>query len=389
MGDFNYYISYCNISIWTPKSIRNYIQFNSKRIGSSKSTVAWITNLPIFLWFLLAPFISVLARKFYGYQLLSFIGVVLSVSALITSFFVNNIYWLFLTYGLLLGIGLFLLGNPDKIIICFYFEKHLSLMTSIVMLGGAAAAFLLAPFLNYTMEEYGWRNSYCFLGLLFFVICSPSCFLRKRRTTQLSVVTTNSNNNIKKDASYFISFKRLMKDKNFKILLLVRLIVCTDYLIGNTHLVQYCIELGIPRESVNFLPVYMGIGDITGRLFFGKLFDLKCINKLYAYQTFYLMASILALLGTLCKTYTHMIVYSMFYLMIVGRYKSQDTIMLRYVVGSTDFAEGFTLIRLFQSFKMLLGPVLVGFIVDQTNNSKSNFYCIAVPVFLSFVLLFW
>lgn len=64
---------------------------------------------------------------------------------------------MYLTYGLLFGIGTSLCGTMAQVITIDYFDKHLSLATGIVASGSSVGTLVLAPFLQFLLERYKWQ----------------------------------------------------------------------------------------------------------------------------------------------------------------------------------------------------------------------------------------
>ena len=58
---------------------------------------------------------------------------------------------------------------------------------------------------------------------------------------------------------------------------------------------EYAVELKIPRKLANILLTFLSEGSIIGRIVFGRVFDLNCINKVFLFK---LLLSILGIIAT-------------------------------------------------------------------------------------------
>lgn len=74
---------------------------------------------------------------------------------------------LFLTFGLLAGLGLSLCYVAAIAIVAFYFDKRLSLATGLAVCGSGIGTFIFAPVTQYLIKEYGWRGAMLILSGLF------------------------------------------------------------------------------------------------------------------------------------------------------------------------------------------------------------------------------
>ena len=66
--------------------------------------VAWVCSIHLFALYAVAPFVTV-ACDLWGCRITAFAGGVLCVVGLVASSFVTQLYLLFLTYGVVFGIG--------------------------------------------------------------------------------------------------------------------------------------------------------------------------------------------------------------------------------------------------------------------------------------------
>lgn len=73
---------------------------------------------------------------------------------------------MYLTYGLLFGIGTSLCGTMALIVTMEYFDKHLSLATGIVASGGSLGTLSLAPLIQYLLGRFGWQLTFKLLGFV-------------------------------------------------------------------------------------------------------------------------------------------------------------------------------------------------------------------------------
>ena len=104
--------------------------------------------------FLMSPVVSVLV-DLMGIRTTALVGVVISTSGMLASSFVTTIELLYLTYGVLTGLGVSLIYTPSIIILGHYFKRHLGIVNGIVAFGSAVSTMILPFILQGLLEYFG------------------------------------------------------------------------------------------------------------------------------------------------------------------------------------------------------------------------------------------
>ena len=81
--------------------------------------------------------------------------------------FSNNIYLLYLFFGVIAGCGLSLCYVASIIIVAYYFDRRRSFATGISVCGSGVGTFLFAPIANHLISVSTWQTS----NLIFGAIC--------------------------------------------------------------------------------------------------------------------------------------------------------------------------------------------------------------------------
>lgn len=341
--------------------------------NASKATIAWITSLPVFFLYLTTPIVVSLRKYTKSYQVLGFVGITLCSSSLVLSTYVNNHYWLFLTYSLLIGIGFSLSQTPPLLLLNKYFIKHLSLANGVTLTGTSVFALVLPILYARTIEGDGWRTSFRVTGVISFVICG-SCTLLWRAQTSLSAENKNNKETTRKEPKKDQSYIVLLKDHTFLKLLVSNMFLGATFCIPTTHIVQYAVERNIPRSTASNIPAYFAAGLAVGKLLFGKMFDLQCINKLYLYESLFIASGLVIFTTGYSKNLWQLILGIVFYGIGFGGAMAQIATIMVVVLGREKLSDCWGLTCLFQSFMVLGGPVLVGWISELSNDYRTLFF---------------
>ncbi|KAL6423292.1 hypothetical protein ACFW04_010149 [Cataglyphis niger] len=143
-----------------------YIEF-LREFGASKSKTAWIGSLFMAVPLLSGPIMSALVDR-YGCRNMTIIGGLISGLGFILSIFSNTIEVMYLTFGVIAGLGLGLCYVTAVVSIAFWFDKKRTLAVGLGACGTGIGTFVYAPMTTYFIAEYGWRGTCLLLAGTFF-----------------------------------------------------------------------------------------------------------------------------------------------------------------------------------------------------------------------------
>lgn len=117
---------------------------------------AWIPALCYFLYSSLGPLSSILSVK-YSYRTVTVMGGAFAAVGMIATFWASSISYLYVSYGIMVGIGAGLAFPPTVYIVTSYFVRLRGLANGLCISGSALGSIILPPVLRYLLENYGYR----------------------------------------------------------------------------------------------------------------------------------------------------------------------------------------------------------------------------------------
>lgn len=129
--------------------------------GTTKT--AWVGSLFMSVPLLVGPIMSNLVDK-YGCQKMTMIGGLLGCAGFVLSSISNSVEVLFITFGVVAGLGLGVIYVTAVVSIAFWFEHKRTFATGIGASGTGIGTFLYAPFTQWLIRYYGWRGATLILG---------------------------------------------------------------------------------------------------------------------------------------------------------------------------------------------------------------------------------
>ncbi|KAG8035123.1 hypothetical protein G9C98_001613 [Cotesia typhae] len=132
---------------------------------ASPTAASWMPALCYFLYSSLGPLSSVLSIK-YSYKTVTLIGGTFAALGMMTSYFATSVSYLYVSYGLMVGIGAGLTFPPTIYIVTAYFERLRGLANGLCISGSAIGTIVLPPFLQYLLNHFGHRGAVLIMGAL-------------------------------------------------------------------------------------------------------------------------------------------------------------------------------------------------------------------------------
>jgi OFA family oxalate/formate antiporter-like MFS transporter len=101
-------------------------------------------------------------------------GLLYGAGVFLASFSYHGLWWLYLTYGLIGGIGLgFGYIVPISVLVKWFPDRR-GLMTGIAVGGFGAGALVTAPVATRLIQSVGVLHTFAYLGIVFFIVCVAS-----------------------------------------------------------------------------------------------------------------------------------------------------------------------------------------------------------------------
>ncbi|KAJ0064282.1 hypothetical protein NL108_001615, partial [Boleophthalmus pectinirostris] len=160
--------------------------------GGSAESISWIGSIMSCLRLSGAPIASVACAK-VGTRVTSITGALMVSGGFFLSIFANSVVYLYMTMGVVVGIGFALLYQSFSVVTAMYFKKRLATAYAIGRCG-MGLTFGLAPFTQLLLDQYAWQGALLILGGLMLNLVATGMLLRpikvKSAATNTSVQTS-------------------------------------------------------------------------------------------------------------------------------------------------------------------------------------------------------
>ncbi|KAK0235045.1 major facilitator superfamily domain-containing protein [Armillaria nabsnona] len=276
--------------------------FTSHDLGPiSSSDLAWVGSIQATGQPLVGILAGILAQRI-GYRLTGFIGTCIMCIGLVSASFSTHVWHLYLTQGVLFGVGSGFAFIPAVCIPSQWFTKHRGLATGIAASGYGVGGLLLSPLTQRLIDLMGFRWALRITGLMTLVALGVAdIFLRPRASAKPA---------IKVD-------KALMMDKVFLFLCSIGLLSGPGFYVPIFYVPDYAINklersaqdganaaalisafsaagrvlVGIVGDRLGHLPILSlcqcmgGIAQMAIWPFAGSLSGLMAFSSIYGFFT--------------------------------------------------------------------------------------------------------
>uniref|UniRef100_A0A1A9VEU1 Major facilitator superfamily (MFS) profile domain-containing protein n=1 Tax=Glossina austeni TaxID=7395 RepID=A0A1A9VEU1_GLOAU len=343
----------------------------------ASSKAALVGSLTIGTTFLLSPVAGCLTDKI-GLRLTTFIGGVLSAGGLLmSSFLTQNIVALYLTYGIMFGLGAALAYTPTLAILGHYFKRYLGKVSGFVTAGSSVFTVILPPGMDYMLKGYGLEATLRMMSLIstFIIMCS---FVYKPLHPPPEPPKKKPGRS--KTNMFFRSIVnvQIWKCKKYVIWAMCVPIALFGYFVPYVHMMKF-VQTAFPGRSENLPVMCIGITSGMGRLMFGAIADMRGVNRIYLQQLSLVCIGLITLLLPLTSSYVLLIVFTLVMGLFDGCFISLLGPIAYEICGPSGATQAIGFLLGLSSIPLTVGPPVAGKIFDKTGSYTMPLIMAGIP----------
>lgn len=133
--------------------------------------------------FFFGPITSALCDRF-GCRVVSLAGALLSVLGLFLTSFIQEVHKMYVTYGLVWGVGSSFAFVSSIVVLGQYFDRRLALANGIATSGSGVGSLVAGPVINYLLQTVGWKHSMRILSAFALVLWIAALLFKPRESHQ-------------------------------------------------------------------------------------------------------------------------------------------------------------------------------------------------------------
>jgi MFS family permease len=213
-------------------------------------------------------------------RIVIFGGVVLGLSLMLSGL-TRQLWHLYLTFGLLGGIGVGAFYVPLSALASRWFTANRGLALAIVSGGNGTGILVIAPWARYLISTYDWATAFMVMGALAWIVILPAALLLRDSPADLglSAYGTDDAVGVKPVSPDLtmetpeISGREAARTPTFWLIALTHFCCCAAHSGPIFHMTSFAMDMGIPKMAAASLLGLSGCSSIAGRIGTGVIAD--------------------------------------------------------------------------------------------------------------------
>ncbi|XP_063149331.1 monocarboxylate transporter 4 [Candoia aspera] len=367
-----------------PKAMSVFFKELIREFHVGYSDTAWISSILLAMLYGTGPLCSMCVNRFGCRPVMLAGGLFASVGMVIASFS-TSIIQIYLTAGVLTGLGLALNFQPSLVMLNRYFSKKRPLANGLAAAGSPVFLCALSPLGQVLQHEYGWRGGFLILGGLLLNCCVCGALMRPLESPPKMEASKTTETQRKKKLLDFTVFK----DSGFVIYTVAASIMVLGLFVPPVFVVSYAKDMKYEDTKSAFLLSILGFVDIFSRPLCGILAGLKWVRPrcVYFFSFAMFFNGFTDLMGSLSYNYGGLVVFCIFFGMSYGMVGALQFEVLMAIVGTQRFSSAIGLVLLAEAVAVLIGPPSAGKLLDATHKYMYVFLLAGTEVVTSSVVL--
>lgn len=412
-----------------------FVEFQA-HFGADYAATAWIHSLVDCTTMLCAPVGSLVGNR-WSCRVAVMLGGLLSSIGLLLSSFCSSLEMLYLSMGVLTGVGFALCYTPAIAMVGCYFRRRKALAYGIAMSGSGIGTFVLAPAVQLLIELYSWRGALLVLSAFVANLCVCGALLRpitvredeeeetegkeaesagKEKPGNLQSHDAELAAKLSKESedrllsaeksllpvspqppvrrcfsSCFLSSKeyRFLLLPDFLGLSVSFLFLASGCSLPFVYLVPYALSVGVNHQQAAFLMSILGVIDIVGNITFGWLTDRRCLKpyRLACYIFSVAMEGLCCLSAPLLCSFALLVPFAVLYGYFDGAYVALIPVVTSDLVGAPYLSSALGVVYFLHAIPYLISPPIGGWLVDVTGSYTPTFFLSGTALLLSALVL--
>lgn len=318
----------------------------------TQASVAWIGSIGGFIMSTFGTVSGSLADR-YGNDKIVGVGSLFIGLGMFLASFCSEMWQMYLTQGVITGIGYSLSFIPSISVVGQWFTEHRGLAVGIAVAGGGLGQFIISMITGSLLASYGWRTTIRIMALINFIGLMAASFGVKRLLPCTSSIRSA------------VSFE-LLNDSNVRFLCLTMLGNSLAMFMPYSVLPIYCQQQGLSTNQSVFILSIVGIASAVGR--FSSGFAADYLGKIPMMQLASFVTGISTFSWMACKNFSSLLSYAIIFGFFGGGVISLVPSVAAEVAGVKQMGAVIGLVYTLTGVGILLSAPISGFLHDAYGN---------------------
>ncbi|XP_075033968.1 monocarboxylate transporter 6 [Mixophyes fleayi] len=381
------------LSLGFPSSLGVFYTDLQISFQASNTEISWFPSIIMAVLHAGGPLCSIMVERF-GCRVTAMVGGLLCGIGLVTSSFSKTIVHLYLSAGLIGGLGLCFCFQSAVTVLGYYFIKRRTLANSLASTGASIGMALWPLASQHLLEVMGWRGSFMIFGGVLLNACVCGAMMRpvkmptaapdKNGTASKLNGTTGGVAEMERGTGLqrYMAFDLLLRHRRYQIFTIGVAWMVLGFVLPLFYLVPYATSSGIEEAKAALLLSLIGFINIFARPVAGLVSQQPIFSGrlIYLFSGAVIVNGLSNLVCAASVSFPALLSYCALYgisMSVIGSLVFQ---VLMDIVGMKRFPGAFGLFTILESVTILVGPPLAGLLVDITGQYSLVFYFSSIAV---------
>ncbi|CAG2171291.1 unnamed protein product [Oppiella nova] len=295
---------------------------------------------------------------------------------------------LYLTYGVILGLGASLIYAPSLVILGHYFKRRLGLVNGLVTAGSSVFTVIMPILLKMLIESKGLQSTLEYLSLLMSALMICALTFKENIAFKSSACSSGDIEKSKpKSVAKNIVNGSLFRNKLYLFWSTTILISLFGYFVPFFHLVKHANDVNSEFNG-EILVTCIGAFSCLGRFITGPIADISRVNRVVLQQIAFLSIGLLTILITVANSFGLLLIccglglFDGCFISLLGPIAFD-------LVGPENASQAIGLLLSFCSLPLTVGPPIAAYIYEIKGNYTMAFALAGIPPLLGAFLMFF
>ena len=353
---------------------------------ASRGDISLVFSIAGFLYFSLGAVSGPLSDRLGSRPVVAF-GMVLIAAGLLASSFAQNLWQLYLSYGVAVGVGIGFSYVPSVGVLQRWFVRRRGFATGLAVAGIGAGTLIAPPISRFLVESLGWRGAFQVLaGLALFAGLGAAWMLYPNPAARGAYPDGDGPPVGARPPIAGMSLRAAAVTCPFWLIFVASAISSLGMFVPFVHLVKFSVDQG-HNESWSILLINLiGIGSITGRLILGGVADR--LGRHRAVVAMFVGIALVHSWWYLSTSFWALAIYAVLFGVFYGGYVALAPSLLADYFGARNVGSILGVQYAGVGLGNLVGPVAMGFAFDLTGGYDLPIAASAATSFLAVAIIF-
>ncbi|XP_004374457.1 monocarboxylate transporter 6 [Trichechus manatus latirostris] len=353
---------------------------------ASNSETSWFPSILTAVLHAGGPLCSILVGRF-GCRSTVMLGGVLAGLGMVTSSFSRTLSQLYITAGLITGLGMCFSFQSSITVLGFYFTRRRVLANALASVGVSLGIMLWPLLSRYLLEDLGWRGSFLIFGGVLLHCCVCGAIMRPVATTVAPETREGPPPPLKTSApgslaacsriiQRHLAFDILRHNPGYRVYTLGVMWMILGFPLPHVFLVPYAVRHGVDEHRAALLISIIGFSNVFLRPVAGLVAGQRkfASHRKYLFILAVLLNGLTNLVCAASADFRVLVAYCLAYSVSMSGIGALLFQVLMDIVPMDRFSSALGLFTILESVSILIAPPMAGFLVDATGSFSYVFY---------------